>query len=160
MANFKTELTTQEFLKFYRNEPHIRNFSRGAIGIVLARISESQRVNGITDINSNWRKIFVDLRELDANELLLSAELGIPAHASKILEMTRTYDGISAETTEHLKNPNNYSDTILLHSNLSELQAVEGWQEAVADLISEIKGYERMPNDKYLIHLVSRAETV
>lgn len=160
MSVFKIDLSTNDFLKFYRNEPHIRTFSRGAIGVVLARISDNQKEKGVTDTNSDWRKIFADIRELDAKDLLLSPTFGISQHATKILEMTRAYDGISDELAENLKNPNNHRDVIVLHSNLSELQNVTGWQEAAADLICAIKGYERMPNDKYLVHLASRAETV
>ena len=153
MSEARIGISTSDFLILHKNSAECRDLSRGCIAVILGKMARNQESNGITATNSDWRKVFVDCREYDCKQLLLSPELGIAKHATKILEMTKSFEGLDPELASNIKNSKHLSDVVAIHSNLTELQEADGWEEAACNLISELGHHTKLTNGKYLVQL-------
>lgn len=152
MATIKTELTTNEFIKLYGDSQYVRGFSEEAIEAVLIHIEEIQGegMDEGMDHDNDWTGFFMEAGEHTASSIVSDYSHEIDDLSSEIMDMVQGLESMPAELLERIENEEELASDDLLKELKEQLEALEGWNEGVADIIAESNDITKLDNGDYI----------
>lgn len=148
----KLDLSTKQFMKLYGEKKYVKKFSREAIKILLATISDAQdEVEYTSDVD--WKVLFKHSREIGDTTVIneVGASLLVELAAPLLALARNRLLGLSDAVNERLNNQGDTTDADLLIELLPAFEKSDDWHEGAADIIAEHKGYIALSHGYYLI---------
>ena len=149
MTTIIASLTTEQFIRAFGDNEYVRDFSQEGVEYILSYVSDSQDSKECT---ADWKSFFTDASEVTPENLINDNKHELKDYPDKILELVCDMDGATDDLINKIdENEDDLSDADLLASLQSEIEGLEGYARAVANLIADDKGWHELSNGNYVI---------
>ena len=141
MATINATLTTEQFIKVFGDNEHVRDFSPEAVDFILGHVSDSQH-SKVCD--AEWKDFFIDAAEVTSENLVNDYIHEYKDRPEALLELVNYIDDASDELVNKINDNTELSASELLESVRAELEACNDWIRAAANLIADDKGWHEL----------------
>ena len=149
MTIITAALTTEQFIRAFGDNEYVRDFSKEGVEYILSYVSDSQESK---ECKADWKSFFMDASEVTPENLINDNKHELKDYPEKILELVCDMDGATEALTDKIdENEDDLSDSELLASLQSEIEGLEGYARAVANLIADNKGWHELSSGNYII---------